>query len=373
MPNSRFTENWIQFDGIKYSLTDFIKAFSTHSQEPINTIIGFMKEWKLETGYISQKTSGSTGKPKIIEISKAQIKASALATLQTLGLTAGDHALLCINPEYIGGKMMIARAIIGGLNLSIAPIVSNPLKGYTANEPVDFFSFVPYQFEKILDESPNKIELLNNSKVIILGGAPVSDNLASKIKSKIHKPKVYSTYGMTETVSHVALKLINSDKEEAFKALQSIAFSQDNRNCLQIHAPEISGQDQLLTNDVVKLLSPIEFQWLGRYDYVINSGGVKLHPEVLEKEIESVFDRNKISNQFFIFGLPDEKLGESMNLILEGHIDKTFLYKLLKENLPAFHAPKEIFSIEAFIKTESGKINRIETIRKIKKVQKGTI
>jgi O-succinylbenzoic acid--CoA ligase len=368
MPNPMIKDNWLQFEGIKYSLTDFVETFSINSQEPIKTIVSFIRDWQSDGRFISQKTSGSTGKPKIIEIAKTQIKASALATLKTLNLTSGDTSLLCINPEYIGGKMMIARAIIGGLNLTIAPIISNPLKGYASNETIDFFSFVPYQFEKILDESANRIEFLNNSKVIILGGAPVSDTLANKIKLKIKNPKVYSTYGMTETVSHVALKLLNSEKKEAFQALQGITFSTDKRDCLQIYAPQISGKEQLLTNDVVNLLSPTEFHWLGRYDYVINSGGVKIHPEVLEKDIAALFERNRITSRFFIFGLPDERLGESMNLMLEGHLDESYLSKLMKENLKAFHSPKKIFFIKAFIETESGKINRIETIKKIKAV-----
>ncbi|SMG12729.1 O-succinylbenzoic acid--CoA ligase [Marivirga sericea] len=367
MPNKSFAENWIQFNSIKYSIADFINTYKSSSDKPIHTILSFLKEWRSDSSYISQKTSGSTGRPKIIKISKSQIKASALSTLNTLDLTAGDHALLCINPEYIGGKMMIARAIIGKLNLSISPIVSNPLQGFATTEAVDFFSFVPYQLEKILDETPNKIEFLNNSTAIILGGAPVSEILANKIKSTIHDAKVYSTYGMTETVSHVALKHINSAKSEAFKALKNVTFSTDNRDCLRIHAPAISGQDQLLTNDVVKLLSPVEFDWLGRYDYVINSGGIKIHPELLEKEIAEVFEINKIFNRFFIFGLPDEKLGQSMNLLLEGNMEEPNLYNLLKEHLPAFHAPKNIFSVSAFSETESGKINRLETIKIINK------
>ncbi|WP_375577677.1 AMP-binding protein [Marivirga tractuosa] len=369
MTESRFQNNWIHFEGTKYTIKDFIDKHQFSSEESIRTIVNFIKDWQSATSYILQKTSGSTGKPKTIKISKSQIKASALATLETLDLKVGENALLCINPEYIGGKMMIARSLIGELNLSIAPIIGNPLKDYPTHETIDFFSFVPYQFEKILEESPSKIPFLNNAKAIILGGAPVSESLAERIKKNFNITKVYSTYGMTETVSHVALKLINSDENEAFKALKNIRFSTDERNCLIIHAPEISGQNQLITNDVVNLISSTEFHWLGRYDYVINSGGIKLHPEILEKEIEVIFEKNHIDKQFFVFGLPDEKLGESLNLLVEGSIDNGQLQKLFKENLPAFHAPKKIFSIKQFTKTESGKINRLRTIEKIGKLK----
>lgn len=367
MPKSHLTENWIQSEGVKYTHHKFLKKDFNKSSETLNTVVKFINDWQSETDYILQKTSGSTGKPKTIKIKKSQIKASALATLNTLELKAGDHALLCINPEYIGGKMMIARALIGNLNFSIAPIIGNPLENYSLTEKVDFFSFVPYQLEKILDESPEKIQLFNSSKAIILGGAPVSDLLAQKIRASIKSSKVFSTYGMTETVSHVALKLINSDKNEVFKALQNIRFSVDDRNCLIIHAPKISGQEKLITNDVVNLVSPTEFEWLGRHDYVINSGGIKIHPELIEKEILALLQKANINNRIFAFGLPDKKLGESLNLMIEGEVDINSIYNLLKMKMKAFHAPKNVFSISRFEETESGKINRRKTIDHLNK------
>lgn len=362
MSSSSYNSNWIQFQGDKLSISDFTQKYKNDKNEQLKTVVDFIKDWQSDSPYISQKTSGSTGTPKTIKISKSQIEASALATLNTLEIKASDHALLCINPEYIGGKMMIARALLGGLNLSIAPISANPLKGFKIQEPIDFFSFVPYQFERILDESPDKVQFLDKSKAIILGGAPVSNSLAKKIKSKLLKAKVYSTYGMTETVSHVALKLINSDKNEAFKALENIKFSIDERNCLVIHAPQISGQDKLITNDVIELISSTEFQWLGRHDFVINSGGIKIHPEIIEKEMTEILEKSDINNRFFAFGLPDEKLGESLNLMIEGKFENEKILDLLKQNLKAFHVPKKVFTTDEFVETGNGKINRLRTI-----------
>jgi len=362
MSETSFMNIWIEFQGNKFTISDFIQRFKNKVQEPLPAVIEFIENWQSNSLYISQQTSGSTGTPKAVKISKSQIEASAIATLNTLGIKSGDLALLCINPEYIGGKMMIARAIIGGLNISIGPINGNPLHDFEAYDKIDFFSFVPYQFERILDESPDKIQLLDSSKAIILGGAPVSENLAEKIKLRLKNAKVYSTYGMTETVSHVALKLINSDKIEAFKALDKIKFSVDERNCLVIFAPEISGQDKLITNDVVDLISPTEFHWLGRYDFVINSGGIKIHPEIIEHMVAELLADFNIDNRFFAFGLPDEKLGESLNLIIEGKCDKEKVLNLLKENLKAYHAPKRIYTVAKFIETASGKINRMKTI-----------
>ena len=366
MNKSTFTgENWIEFEGKRYRPEEFI---TLNQQEPHKTIastVNFLKDWYSDQVFILQKTSGSTGKPKIIRLDKQQIKASALATLETLNLKAGQNALLCINPDYIGGKMMIARALLGNLNLSIAPATGNPLQNYHMSEPIDFFSFVPYQIEKIIDESSSLINFLDDSTAIILGGAPVSGGLRAKIKTKFKKTKVYSTYGMTETVSHVALELINSTQKEAFKALKNIKFSVDTRNCLIVHAPEISGQDTLVTNDVVELLSPTEFYWLGRYDFVINSGGIKIHPEILEKEISILLEKENLVNRFFVFALPDKKLGESVNMIIEGECDRTKIYTLLKENLPDFQAPKKIYGLEEFIETENGKLNRKSSIQTV--------
>ncbi|WP_340153433.1 AMP-binding protein [uncultured Marivirga sp.] len=349
----------------EYHLQDFIHHFNNSKDQYLQSIIAFIVDWNSSSDHIFQSTSGSTGKPKRIKIQKSQIKSSALATLETLNLKEGDKALLCINPSFIGGKMMIARALIGGLDLHIAPISGNPLIDFIDNSIIDFFSFVPYQMERIIEESPESIKYLERSKAIILGGAPVPDNLAQKIKSHFYNTKVYSTYGMTETVSHVALKRINSAKEECFNALKGVSFSVDNRNCLIVNAPKISGQDSLLTNDVVELISLTQFNWLGRYDFVINSGGIKIHPEIIEKEIASIFSEFNISNRFFVFGLPHEKFGESLNLVLEGDVATENIPKILKSKLEAFQAPKQIFTIDEFAETENGKINRKRTIETI--------
>jgi O-succinylbenzoic acid--CoA ligase len=194
----------------------------------------------------------------------------------------------------------------------------------------------------------------------------VSSSLTEKIKTHLTIPKVYSTFGMTETVSHIALKHINSSKEEPFKALERIHFSVNSKNCLVIHAPEITGIKNLETNDVVELVSPTEFNWLGRYDYIINSGGIKIHPETVEKEIAKLFSQKNCMNRFFVFGLPDERLGEALHMAVEGEIESMDIEDLIKKNLPPYHSPKKLFTVDQFIETESGKINRLKTIEDLK-------
>ncbi|WMN06716.1 AMP-binding protein [Marivirga arenosa] len=352
----------IQLHEQKFNLDQFLNI-KTFQEDHILSSINFINDLLSDKPTIVQKTSGSTGAPKAINIYKSQIEASAKSTLKTLSVHSGDNALLCINPDFIGGKMMIARALIGGLNLIIAPVKGNPLKDFNKDIKIDFFSFVPYQLDKIIDETAENIKFLDQSKAIILGGAPVSESLSEKIKNKFKNTNVYSTYGMTETVSHVALKKINSFEKEVFQALEGVSFSTDEKSRLIIHAKNISGIDALKTNDVVKLHSTTSFEWLGRHDFVINSGGIKIHPEQLEQKILKIFSDYNISNNFFIYGKEDEMLGETVNLLLEGEIDITKIRQLLIDNIEKYHQPKSIQSIPKFIETPSGKLNRNESIK----------
>ncbi|HET8860590.1 AMP-binding protein [Marivirga sp.] len=355
---------WIKYCDRKWTLQAFLnEPFNEHL---LRSVHDFIEDWNNGKMQFEQKTSGSTGKPKIILISRSQMIASAKATLESLNLKAGDTALLTINPEFIGGKMMIVRCLVGQLNLIIGNVSGNPLKNLKEPTAIDFYSFVPYQLLNILNESGTAISMLSQSKAIILGGAAVPEVLKDRIKENLDTVKVYSTYGMTETISHVALQLINSKNIEPYKALQDIKFSVDENDCLIIHAPQITGEGSLKTKDVVSLISPTEFYWKGRFDFVINSGGIKIHPEELEKEIATLLQNENIPNRFFIFGKEDEKLGNAVQLIIEGDYDTNFISSLLKKHLLKYHLPKNIFRSPKFIETENGKINRIETITTLK-------
>lgn len=310
-------------------------------------LLAFLKEWYSSSEYITQLTSGSTGKPKKIQIKKKAMIASAQATNRFFGLTAASKAMLCISPAYIGGKMMIVRAIVSNMHLIVAAVSSSPLK--QLKEVIDFCALVPLQVEMSVNNT--QFDLI---KTLIIGGAPVSDELEQKLKTKLTES--YATFGMTETISHIAVRKLNG-KNEAYQAVGSTNFA-SKEGCLVIHAEHLDILN-LVTNDAVELINSTNFYWKGRVDYVINSGGVKIHPEALEQKLKSQL---KIQN-LIVFGLPDKKLGTAVQLLVEGK--KESLPANWKINLKPYEIPKNLYFLDAFEYTTSGKVDRNRTIGKL--------
>ncbi|MFQ3214536.1 MAG: O-succinylbenzoic acid--CoA ligase [Marivirga sp.] len=354
----QLTIGTLNFD-IKEILTlQDLSKFNTLERQ----VVRFIQVWKNPELSVTQQTSGSTGVPKEIKLLKSQMMASARSTVKALKLIAGDKAYLSVHPDYIGGKMMIVRAIEHHLTLIIGPIIANPLKDLQDNVLVDFFSFVPYQLQTILEESAAKIKMLNKAKAIILGGAAVSNTLEQLIKEKLTAP-CYSTYGMTETVSHVALKRLNGNLVGGvFHAIAGVQFAINAHGCLIIYAPHITNVAALLTNDVVRLISPTQFEWLGRHDFIINSGGIKIQAEELEQRIGQLLNEQGIHNNFFVFGKAHEKWGEQLTLLIEASEPIMAIESYLKD-LPKTKRPKQIYYLDRFLYTGNDKLNRADSIR----------
>ncbi len=328
--------------------------FLTNNQELKRKVLAFIDEWYSEKNYISTQTSGSTGKPKTIKLLKKYLKASAQMTGEYFKFKEGQNIVLALSADTIGGKMIIIRALEFKMQLFVSDVVKNPL--LHLHEHVAFISLVPYQLISILEESPDKLALIDN---ILLGGAPVSKSLTDKIQNL--PMNFYESYGMTETMSHVAIKNLK-DPTSNFKALGNISFSTAN-DSLIIHAP-LLGINALETNDQVSLLNSKQFNWLGRKDFVIISGGKKFHPEILEKKIEA-----QLKERYFITKEYDEKLGEKIVLFIENEYSperKNEALKLLNSNLDKHEIPKNIYFYFPFEETNSGKINRISTYQKWK-------
>ncbi|MDO6596905.1 AMP-binding protein [Oceanihabitans sp. 2_MG-2023] len=310
----------------------------------------FLIDWLDNKDYLIVDTSGSTGKPKSIKLNKQAMVHSAIATGDFFKLQPGDVALHCLPTEYIAGKMMLIRAMILGLELDLVAPTSQPIFDY--DKHYDFCAMIPLQLQKTKG-------YCDNIKNIIVGGVAVSASLKKAIQSS--KSNVFETYGMTETITHIAVKKINnlSKAEEkgagVFKTLPNIIITQDERNCLIIEAPSLLDH-KIVTNDVVKLHTENTFEWLGRYDNVINSGGVKLFPEQIEAKLQS-----KIENRFFISKQKDETLGECIILIVEGK-DNTVDTSVFA-GLDKFEIPKKIYSVEKFMESDNGKILRHETLK----------
>jgi len=352
--HSKFTLNGRSYDKSDLSelAYDLVKEGSAFEK----SIGDFLSDWLADAPTVKVHTSGSTGAPKEITLKKRHMVNSALATGQFFNLQAGNSALLCMPAHYIAGKMMLVRAMVLGLELDYVELSSNPLKEVA--KTYDFAAMVPLQLE-------GSLEAIEKVKILIVGGAPISNSLNKKIQAKT--TAIFETYGMTETITHVAVKEVGSNlsdgTENKFRALPGIQFSVDSRDCLVISACNVSD-NTVVTNDIVKLVSETEFEWLGRFDNVINSGGVKLFPEQIEKKMASF-----LKSKFFVAGMSDEKLGEKLVLVVEGEIDSARMLQTLKENenLERFEVPKEIYAIPYFKETNTGKIKRKENLRLILK------
>ena len=334
---------------------DFLANGEKHEQE----VAQFLLEWLNPNPYIYVNTSGSTGAPKKIEIFKRHMINSAKATGKFFKCKEGTTALLCLSPNYIAGKMMVVRSLVLGWDLEVVAPQVNPMD--TLYKHYDFCAMVPLQ----LDNSLSRLHLI---KKLIVGGGRVSTPLIDLVQGI--KTKVFETYGMTETVSHIAARRLNPKKKEKkeitfFRALPNITLSVDTRNCLVIKAPLLS-YDTIVTNDVVQLKSYKKFLLKGRYDHVINTGGIKLFPEEIEAKLQKI-----ISHRFFISSLPDDKLGDRLIIIVED-FDRSKNIKRLKEaienvtTLTKYQIPKEVYCVPQFIQTETGKIQRKLTLELVK-------
>jgi len=330
------------------------KEILTFSKSNLPAVYSFLSDWFDDERFVSVQTSGSTGKPKIIQLKKEYMVNSAVATGRFFNLSEGTAVLLCLSPDYIAGRMMLVRALVLGWCIDIVEPSAHPLKGVA--EEYDFCAMVPLQLE-------NSLKKIHRIKKIIVGGAPVSKVLLEKLQNL--STEIFATYGMTETITHIAIKPLNGFSSSAefisgssYKTLPHINISKDIRNCLIINAPKISDAP-IITNDIVELISEIEFNWLGRFDSIINSGGVKLIPEQIENKLSALIDL-----RFFVAGIPDEKLGEKMVLVIEGVIQGNLKSQISNlKSIGKYEIPKEIYGVSQFKETENGKMDRNKTIK----------
>lgn len=347
-----------RLNGISFTPADLQEQAYSFIKEGLayEVAIGeFLLDWLAPAVTVVVQTSGSTGKPKQLVLKKEHMVNSALATGLFFRLEPENTALHCLPMEFIAGKMMLVRAMVLGLHISCIAPGSAPLN--TISKHFDFAAMVPLQ----LRNSINKINLV---KTLIVGGAPLSNDLKELVQDKL--ANIYETYGMTETITHIALKQVNHlvDKEIeqkviGFETLTNVIVTLDERDCLVISAPDISDSE-VVTNDVARLISDKEFEWLGRYDNIINSGGVKLIPEQIEAKLSKI-----IVQRYFVAGLLDKKLGQKLVLFIEGMVAKDALFEKLRsiEVLDKFEIPKDIIPVPSFTETKNGKINRIATIQ----------
>ena len=328
-----------------------------HATEPWQLhIVQFLEAWFDSNNYIEQNTSGSTSTPKSIRLSKRVMLESAKMTNAFFGLTPQSKALLCLPATYIAGKMMIVRAIAGHYTLTAVEPTANPFAMDTQLIQ-DFTAITPYQLLHSANDIPR-----HNLGAIIVGGSPVTpamENLTTHWAARL-----YETFGMTETASHIALRALNGEQRSPFfNTLEGVELNLDQRGCLVISAPHLS-EEALITNDLVELKTVHSFRWLGRIDRVINSGGIKIFPEQVERKLQSI-----IKTPFFIAGIPHDTLGQQVVIVLEKlaitREEEASLLANMKSVLSRYEIPGRIITLPSFCYSEANKLLRIETLKLI--------
>lgn len=325
----------------------------------------FLQEWFADSPYITVTTSGSTGEPKQMLVSKDKMMQSARLTCEFLNLQTGDAALLCMNLRYIGAMMVVVRSLVAGLNLIIRPASGHPLAD--VSQPLKFAAMVPLQVYNTL-QVPSEKDQLIQTEILIIGGGAIDEALEAELKSL--PTAVYSTYGMTETLSHIALRRLNgTSASEHYRPFPSVNLSLSPEYTLIIDAPLVCD-DTLQTNDIARIYPDGSFIILGRKDNVINSGGIKIQAEELEKIL-----RPHIPVPFVITSVPDPRLGQAVTLLVEESLERKELdgkelngkdleirniEEKLQEIFSPYYRPKYIFKTEHIPHTENGKVNRAE-------------
>lgn len=308
----------------------------------------FLEKWFDASPVIIVHTSGSTGTPKELVVRKDRMMQSARLTCEFLNLQAGDTALLCMNLRYIGAMMVVVRSLVAGLNLIVRPASGHPLSDI--EEPLRFAAMVPLQVYNTL-RVPEEKARLEQTDILIIGGGAVDDSLEAEMSAL--PTAVYSTYGMTETLSHIALRRLNGDTaSKHYYPFPSVELSLSAESTLVVKAPLICGE-VLQTNDIACLYPDGSFTIAGRKDNVINSGGIKIQAEEMEKRL-----RPFIPVPFVVTSVPDPRLGQALTLLIAGQVDVRELESKLQTVLDAYHRPRHIFMTESIPQTENGKTDR---------------
>ncbi len=307
------------------------------------SILNFVRDFLNDNASVKVQTSGSTGKPKEIELLKSRMRNSAEMTSSFLDLKEKDKALLCLSADYIAGKMMLVRALILGLEIHCVEPDTSFLKDI--NQHFAFSAMVPMQ-------AMANIQWLSKIDMLIIGGGSLSQTDTDTLIRTNHNG-LYQTFGMTETISHVALKRISNP---FYSALKDISFFLSEKQTLVINAPLLLD-NPITTNDLVELKNNTSFKWLGRADNIVNSGGYKIIPEKIEAEIGKV-----VNTSFFVYGIDDTRYGEKLILFIENEKHDLNSTQLKGLNLNKFEIPKEIHGLKEFARTETGKVHRKKTV-----------
>jgi O-succinylbenzoic acid--CoA ligase len=340
-------------------------------------VLDFCQHWLAGQETFTLQTSGSTGQPKTILLTRAQMVTSAYWTGQALGLEPGDRALVCLSVTYIAGMMMLVRGFELGLHLTVIEPVSRPLARFAPAEHFDFTAMVPLQLHATLHGHVYERTILDGMKAVLIGGAPVSLALEEQLQ-RVQAP-LYHTYGMTETVSHIALRRLNGpQRSERFVPFAEVRLDVDARGCLTITSALTRGET-LSTNDLVEFHTDGSLRWLGRIDNVINSGGVKVHIEQVERALEAYLLHYQggvyAERRLCVGAFPHPRLGHAVVALIEGEpcgrdaatasAFATALRTALQPDLTPYEIPRQVFFVPQLLETRTGKIDRSANLQRL--------
>lgn len=313
----------------------------------------FIAEWQNSEPTVLVHTSGSTGKPKPLRVEKQRMAASARITCQFLGLREGDTALLCMPLDYIAGKMVVVRSLVWGLRLVAVEPSGHPLRAL--HEAPDFAAMVPLQVYNSL-QVPEERALLRQIRHLIIGGGAVSDELVNELSD--FPNCVWSTYGMTETLSHIALRRLNGEQASLwYEPFEDVDVSLNADGCLVIDAPAVCAEP-LTTNDIAEIATDgRHFRIRGRRDNVVCSGGIKLQIEEIEAKLQPFVDV-----PFMITKRSDERLGETVVMLVVSD-DTERLQAICSAHLTRYEMPRAFVMVAALPLTETGKPARAEAMK----------
>lgn len=340
----------LTIEGKKYTAAE-IALISADNNSPFNRdLLRFLHEWFNSSPFVILHTSGSTGIPKKIVVRKEQMMQSACLTCSFLKLKSSDKALLCLPVSYIAGKMMVVRALVASLNLYSVPSTGHPLANTT--QQFQFAAMVPLQVHNSL-QIPAEKEQLQKIEKLIIGGSVLDTELSEAVKE--FPSEIYATYGMTETLSHIAMRRLNGSNASSFYTpFPSVTLSLSANGTLVIDAPLVSDQ-RLTTNDVACLLPNGCFEILGRIDNVINSGGIKIQIETVENLLQPI-----LPFPFAVTSIPDPKFGEIVVLLVASPINMDLPRDEIAKVLSPYQVPRKTLIVPRIPLTSSGKINRAE-------------
>ena len=324
-------------------------------------VLQFASAWCQSEAHFTLYSSGTTGSPKPLLLHRSQLEASAGMGMDFFRIPVALPLLLCLSVRHIAGIMQVVRALSYGHSLHVLQVKRRALQGLQAGRRYGLVSVVPLQLHEA--SKNGYLSRLEQCHTVLVGGAPLFPSTEKELASL--QTYIYHSYGMSETAAHVALRRLHTPTRPYFEAMSGVHLSRSEAGCLEIKSPTTQYRS-IHTRDLVEMQGRGRFIWLGRADTVINSGGIKLHLDELDRQICDLWLQahgTAEASSCFAFGVPDEALGERLVWFVEQapsqEVQTRFVSSL--QTLPSHHAPKSLHIVSPFVLTASGKIDKRAT------------